>query len=167
MRGKNHFKSEWAQLEKEFFVHIIDKIDRQTSHRGYAWVTDASGCGFSNVDMDFAKFMVSLDNYFPRGQKYNLLVDLPWILSAVAKIVISLMSEEVQNSMKFISKSELTDYVSIDNIPLYLGGNFDTNLTKIPEGVKSISEMPQLGFTEDQIKSIYKTYKHILSPNEI
>lgn len=153
--GKNHYKSDLGTLEKQFLVHHIEKLDAKTSNEGWVLVLDALNAGLSNVDMDFTKFMVIvLQDYFPRAVKHILVIDLPWVLNAFAKLILAFMSEELRNRVKFVKRAELENYISRDEIPV------DSN--QIPDGVKPLHLLPELGFNKNQIEKIYSIYKSIL-----
>jgi len=116
-----YHKSELTPLIKKFLVYQFEKLDRQTSHQGWATISDSTGSGLSNIDMDFSNFMTDiLQTHYPRGPKYMAVVDLPWILNATAKLVMSFMNEELKNSIKFIKKDELPQYIGTEYIPVHL-----------------------------------------------
>lgn len=145
---------------KQYVIYLIEKLDSQTSHEGWATVVDSTGSGLSNVDMDFIKFMIEiLQTYYPRGHKYIAVVDLPWILNATAKLIVSFMNEELKTRMKFTKKEELTQYMDCQCIPIHLKGSYDKDLVVIPEGVNTLEQLSHTKLSADQIKKIHSIFK--------
>ena len=159
-RLSRFYKSEMSPLLKKNVVYMFEKLDRETRDQGWATISDATGAGLSNVELDFLLFMTDvLQNHYPRGPKYNAFVDLPWILNATAKLVMSFMNEELKNSMKFIKNSELPEFIDKEYIPVHLKGTFDKEVVFIPDGVKPLEELTHSGLSADQIKKIRNTFK--------
>jgi len=159
-----HKSAELGTLIRQYTVYQYELIDRQTSHQGWANAVDSNGMGLSNVDLDYSYFLIDvLQNYYPRGFKYMLVIDLPWILNATSKLVLAFMNEEIRKTVKFIKKDELTNYLDNDSIPVHLNGNYSNCLTTIPDGVKPLDQLSHTKFTEDQIKKIYSTFKEELN----
>ncbi|XP_054153377.1 motile sperm domain-containing protein 2-like [Oppia nitens] len=156
----HHRCADWNQLLKQFIVYQYELLDRdQDREGGWAVVGDPTGAGLGNVEMDFNNFTVDvLQSYYPKGPKYMLVVDLPWVLTATAKLIMAFMNEHLRQTVKFIKRDELDAYVSPEYIPVHMkGGQYDKPLVQIPEGVRPLDKHEQ--FTADQIKKIYSTYK--------
>ena len=159
-----YHKSDLTPLIKKYLVYIFEKLDRQTSHQGWGTISDSTGSGLSNVDMDFSNFMTEvLQNYYPRGPKYMAIVDLPWILNATAKLVMSFMNEELKNCVKFIKKDELTQYINPEYIPVHLKGSYDKDMVFIPEGVKPLEQLTHIQYSAEHSFLSYFLLKLILT----
>jgi len=158
-----HKSAELGLLLRQFTVYQFEKADRQTSNHGWGIVNDPTDSGLSNVDLDYCYFLSDvLQSYYPHGIKYMLVVDLPWILNATSKLILAFMGEELRNTVKFIKKKDLPNYLETDSIPLHLDGNYSQSLTTIPQGVEPLEKWTHTKFTSDQIKKIYSTFKNEL-----
>ena len=157
--GRYH-KSELTPLIKKYLVYWFEKLDRQNSHQGWASIIDSTGAGLSTIDIDFCFFTVEvLQNYYPRGLKYICVVDLPWILNATAKLVLSFMNEELRNCVKFIKSEELPQYVNSEQIPVHLKGTYEKDMDYVPKEVRKLEELTHTHYHPEQIKNIRSAYK--------
>ena len=100
-----------------------------------------------------------LQNYYPRGIKYQAVVDLPWILSATGNLMMSFMNEELKNSVKFLTSDDLHQYLDQEYIPVHLKGTYDKDMVSVPEGVKTLEELTHTQFSAEQIKKIRAAFK--------
>ena len=153
-------KSELTPLIKKFMVYITEKLDRQTSNQGWATVIDFTGASLFDVDLDFNKFVIDVhENYYPRGEKYTIAVDMPWILNATSKQVMSFMNEESKNSLKFLKSEELPQYIDPEQIPVQLKGKYDKDMFVIPKCAKPLEQLTHTHYSADQIKKIRSVFK--------
>ena len=151
--------SEFNQLLKQYIAHVVEKVDASAGRKGVVMVTDANGARLANVNMDCFKFKIELNSYYPESLKNNFVVDLSWMLSGVAKIILSLCDRNLRERVRFISRRELTKFIDLEFIPVELDGKRDTKLV-IPEGVKSMRELDHLDLNDKVIKKYYKCYNH-------
>ena len=157
-RFGRYYKSCLTDLIKQYAVYQFEKCDSQTSNQGWAIVIDGTGIGLSNVDMDFSNFLTDvLQTHYPRGLKYIAVVDLPFILNATAKLILSFMNEELKSTVKFITKDELTQYLDSSHIPVHLKGSYDKQIAYMPSGAKPLEQIG--GFTAEQIKKIRSIFE--------
>ena len=149
----HHKVEELIELIRQFFVHLVNKID-VSSGGEWALVFDSTNSGISNVDMDFSRFIVQvLQHYYPKGYKYVLIYELPWIMMAFWKITRAWVAEEVKQLIKFASGAQIFDYIDPDNVPQYIpGGKNPKPINRVPEGVKSPEFLPHFNFTAQQIQ---------------
>jgi len=160
-RMSRHHKSDLGQLQRQYVVYMFEKADKQTSHQGWAQVADNTGAGLGNVEMDFSNFCTDvLQNHYPRGLKYNAVVDLPWILNATIKLMLAFMNEELRSTVKMIKKDELTQYIDQKFIPVHLKGSYEGEIGGVPPCAKPLEQFGN--FTPDQIKKIRSTFKEEL-----
>ena len=155
--GRYH-KSDLTELIKQFAVYQFEKCDSQTSNQGWAMISENSSTGLSNVDMDFNNFLTDvLQTHYPRGPKYTAVVDLPFILNATMKLVMNFMNDELKNTIKIITKDELTQYLDPSHIPVHLKGSYDKEIAYMPSDAKPLEQIG--GFTAEQIKKIKSAFK--------
>ena len=103
---------------KQLVVYLFEKADRGTKNEGWAIVLDASSVGYLNLDMDFLNFILEvLTMYYPRGPKYILLLELPYLYYPAANLVFNFLGEDIKSRVKYINKDELTQYIDAKNIP--------------------------------------------------
>lgn len=157
----HHKVNELSQYIKEFFVHNVNKIDLLSGSRKWAMVFDCSNGTLSNIDMDFSRYIINvLQNYFPKGFKYVLIYEMPWIMVAFWKITRTWLSEEIKQLIKFAKKEEIFNFIDAENLPNYIkGGLCLKSICNVPEGVKSAEELPHLNFTAEQIQRFRKIFK--------
>jgi len=155
---RNHRKiSEMNPLTKQFVAHMMEKIDAQEGRKGFVLVSDTNGSGLSNIDMDVFKFKIELTAYYPEAMRLNLNVDMPWLLNGVAKVIVSLCGAKLRESVKFISRKELLDYVDPEVLPIELGGKREPKIVS-PDGVLTLKQLPQLGLADSVIHKYYKSF---------
>ncbi|XP_064339473.1 motile sperm domain-containing protein 2 isoform X5 [Camelus dromedarius] len=67
---------------------------------------------------------IYLHGYDKEGNKLSKMVifDMPWIMNAAFKIVKSWLGPEAVSLLKFTSKSDIQDYVSVEYLPPHMGG---------------------------------------------
>jgi len=157
----HHKVNELSQYIKEFFVHNVNKIDQMSGSGKWAMVFDCSNGTLSNVDMDMSRYIINvLQNYFPRGYKYVLIYEMPWIMVAFWKITRTWLSEHVQQSVRLAKKDEIFHFIDPENVPNYIdGGKCLKSIHTIPEGVKRAEELPHLNFNSEQIERFRSIFK--------
>lgn len=58
-------KPDFDELARKYFIYNCEKIVSENSHRGFAIIFDCHQASLSNVDLDFARFIIStLSNYY-------------------------------------------------------------------------------------------------------
>ena len=149
----HHKVAELSEMIKQFFVHQVNKIDSRSDGQ-WAVVFDCSNGGLANVDMDFARFITQvMQCYFPKGYKYILIYEMPWIMAAFWKITRTWLSNEVKEQIKSATGLEIFDFIDAENVPQYIpGGKCQKSIHTIPEGVKAAELLPHITFTEEQMK---------------
>lgn len=158
-----------VQYFRQFVVGVINRVDIESGEKGYALVFDVTGVSMSNADMDFLQFLINtLKNSFPYGLRYVLVYNLPRLLRplwAIAKMWVG----RHQKIIKFANGDEIKEYIPVENIPKYLGGEAVVDFTLPPEGCKSVKELaPQYGFTEDEVNKYMKIFEpHIKEANKL
>lgn len=162
IRNQRTFK-EINVLVRQFVVHTMERVDRQSGETGFILVTDANGGGLANVDLDLAKFKIAAIDNYPLGMKAMYIVDQPWLLSAIIRIIIGLMSEKLKKLINFCKGSELLDIMDSQYIPTTLKGTRDKHA--FPNDLVSLDkkavEDKEFDFplSENFLDNFYNTYK--------
>ena len=152
------------ELAKAFSAHILEKVDNMAGEKGFVIVVDNNGGGMSNINLDHAKFMTSVMEYYPLGARAIYSVDLPWLLNSIMKLIISFMSAKVQALVHFINHDDLLAYVDEREIPLALKGKREK--AAIPTGLETLhARARELELSDNFVDTFYKTMK-IARPNE-
>lgn len=152
---KNEAMKPIFELYTSFMIHQHD-LKKGANNPGIL-VIDATGSGLSNIDLKYSFFMVELmQDHYPLCYRRIINVNLPFILNATSKIIMSMMGEQLRNSVDFIKHQKLVEYISKDNIPSHLDGSMVVNSGKAPQGCVTLKEK---GMDADTIAKIYSTYK--------
>ena len=155
---KNLIKiNDFIPLEQQFIAHRLEKLDSTAGREGWTLVIDTQSTAISNVSLEMWKWKISLLQYFPQGMKRVLIVDLPWILNSIMKIIISFLSPKLRENVSFVKREQLQEYIDPDYIPLYLKGNREKRL--FPEDIKPMSELTHLALNEKQIENYTKKHQ--------
>ncbi|CAB1327895.1 unnamed protein product [Coregonus sp. 'balchen'] len=83
-----------------------------------------------------------------------LMYEMPWIMNAAWKIVKNMLSQDAIDKLKFVSKSDIQNYVDGEHLPSYMGGTdpFKFSYPPLPDDVfqNPISETGQEDDTESK-----------------
>ncbi|GAB6022523.1 Motile sperm domain-containing protein 2 [Chamberlinius hualienensis] len=113
-----------AKMIKRYFIHYMEKLEKEDAENKITIIFDMQGAGLANVDMDFLFFMFScFKTYYPSSVALILAFDMPWIFSAMWKIVKSWLSAGAANKIKFVNKKTILEYVDPDQLLNEFGGN--------------------------------------------
>ena len=111
-------------LFKKFMVYQMLKADAEGAKdgkNGWLILFDCCNIGVANVDLDMVAFIANtLKLYFPMGQKYILIHNLPWYLTYVKDFALKMLPATVQKVLKFSDSKTITDYISPENLPKHL-----------------------------------------------
>jgi hypothetical protein len=154
---------EISDVFKAFILCVLEQCDRATNGRGTAVVFDLTGAGLQNVDLGFLYWLLnSFRNYCPKGVSYILVYNLPWFLSATAKLAMSWMSETNRRSLRFVQGKEIEKFIAPECLPDYLGGTCPIDYRAVPEGSRPAVEVCQrMNISVEQalkIKELFKEY---------
>lgn len=109
--------------------------------------------------------MTSLRDRFPLSSRQILIAGLPWVLTPVFKLVMSLIPASQAAAFKLINLDELNQYIDENQIPSSLGGYSKTKFQVVPSKAKGAHEFEQLSqSTANKLK------KHVDSktdPNDL
>ena len=167
--GKYHHKSDFSPILKQYWIHMLEKIDSKNKNGGWAVVVWTAGTGLSNMELNHALFVVDvLQNYFPLGMAYELVVDMHWILNATWKIIRNFMREEVREKVKLVDIKTVKEYVDDSQIPEAFGGKSKEPMLKIPPDVKPLDQIKdKFGLNDKQVEKIRSAFKDALKDNPV
>lgn len=156
-RNQRSFK-EAALFARQFVAHNLERVDRAAGEDGFILVMDTNGAGISNIDIDLVRFKLTIIEHYPCGLKQMLVVDLPWLLNSVMKIIVSFMSPQIKELVEYTKKTEMKKYMDEENIPVSLSGKRDKCL--FPPDLKPLEDIYEsLNFNEKFVDNFYSTYK--------
>lgn len=116
--------TELVPIIKKFGNYLLHQVDEYTNGNGITGVADFQGTGIQNAEIDLLFYAITtLRNYFPAGINRILIVDLPWVLKACWGLAKAWLPENRRKLVEFITRKELTEYIDIDNLPDFMGGN--------------------------------------------
>jgi hypothetical protein len=91
-------------LEMQFIAHRTEKLDSEASRDGWTMVEDTLGSGLRNFDLETVKFKIEPLEYYPQGLKLSLIVDMPWIINSVFKLILSLVSPKLRECVVLLEE---------------------------------------------------------------
>ena len=151
--------AEMTPLILQFLAHQIEKIDRKSGNKGWLSVNDCLGVGMANVDMTLARFRIELLNYYPKGMKYGLNVDLPWIIGPIFKVIKGFMNKNIRDHVIIIKREQLPDFFDLEEIPICFGGKRQSeSVTTLLTGLSPLCQLQHLNFSQELIDTFYYTY---------
>lgn len=108
--------------------------------------------------------MTSLRDRFPLSSRQILIAGLPWVLTPVFKIVMSLIPASHAAAFKLINMDELTQYIEDNQIPSSMGGTSKTKFQLIPSQSRSALEFE--GLSKSAAGKLKKHVESKTDPNE-
>jgi len=122
---KRHIKGvEKMEDMKKFFVYYMERIDREENGDRITVFFDCSNCGLKNMDMEFIQFIINcFKDYYPWMLNYILVFEMPWVLNAAWKIIKAWLPAAGVKLIKFLTKSNLSEYVDEQNALEAWGGS--------------------------------------------
>lgn len=146
-------------LTLQFIAHITERVDTMAGETGYIIVTDASGGGLQNVDLENARFTLDILQHYPLGSKDIYCVNLPWILNGIMKLVMAFTPARLKELIHFISVEELPAIVDAQYAPEALKGT-RTKLV-LPVGVVPLRERYQELQFEEKVLNMVKDVEEV------
>lgn len=170
MRVKMHHKcAELDEPIKGFLVHTFNKAEKLCKGQGFALVFDLTGLSYSNVDLPFLSFLITFGGkHFPGSLVYILVYNLPWLFSAMQKVVFAMLPEEATGIIKFAKGDQIFNYIDAENVPDYIpGGECKRNFRSVAPGSKPILDLvTAYGYTQETYDRLYPEFKKDLDESE-
>lgn len=154
---------------------------RQTNGDQITIFFDMMDTGLSNMDMEFTKYLISLNKYYyPAFINYILIFEMPWVLngnyllitvtlipkicstnwnnfSAAFRIIKSWLPARAVQKIKFINKGTIREYVNPNRMLVSWGGEDDYAFDFSPEMRFDLSS------TSTQVSKMEETKKKTVS----
>ncbi|RKP17668.1 CRAL/TRIO domain-containing protein [Rozella allomycis CSF55] len=126
-RVKLHDKNAQSQEDSEKFTVYYTESVRRILPKGHEKITlvfDLTDFTMNSMDYQMVKFLVTcFEAYYPESLHQCLVVNAPWIFWGCWKIIKPWIDPIICEKIKFLkSYSELVEFIDVDQIPKYFGG---------------------------------------------
>lgn len=143
---------ELLEIEKQFLVHIFEKIDCLTNGNGLVILIDFEGAGYSNWDLQSIKFLINFTKrYAPVGLQYVVIYKLPWLLSGMWGLVKKSLPEYVANRIRLCDENSITEFIDRKNLPDYMGGTCRRNYRWFPKDSPTLFQYAKAHDIPDEV----------------
>ncbi|XP_055471752.1 motile sperm domain-containing protein 2 isoform X1 [Psammomys obesus] len=124
IRVKYHIKDQKTIMDKKKLIAFwLERYSKRENGKPITVMFDMSETGLNSIDMDFVRFIINCFKvYYPKYLSKIVIFDMPWIMNAAFKIVKSWLGPEAVSLLKFTSKNEIQEYVSVEYLPPHMGG---------------------------------------------
>ncbi|XP_021356599.1 motile sperm domain-containing protein 2-like isoform X2 [Mizuhopecten yessoensis] len=110
-------------MVKKFLAYHFETIYKEEPTKEIVVVFDMSQAGLSNLDMDLIKFVITCFKiYYPTLLGYMLIYEMPWLFNAAWKIIKAWLSPHAIAKIKFVTKSDIQEYINKDQLLEHMGG---------------------------------------------
>lgn len=122
--GKHIKGQEKMEDMKKFFVYFLERLNKEERGEQFTIMFDCKGAGLKNMDMEFVQFLIGvIKDYYPDPLNYILVFEMPWVLNAAFKIIKAWLPPAAVKKIKFLTKSNMGEYVTDENRLEEWGGN--------------------------------------------
>ena len=157
--------------QMQFLAFVVNRIERRFEQlQCWTLVFDCTDIGFCNVNLTLIHFLIDLlRGYFPLSVRYAIVLDVPWILNAIQKFVLSLLPDDNRQLIRFVNRKALRNYVTDDNIPTILGGSCDKDIFERSPKCESIEQLAKelYGLDGDETEKVMRPYQTLLKETEL
>ncbi|XP_066959975.1 motile sperm domain-containing protein 2-like [Macrobrachium rosenbergii] len=121
-------------LMKRFLIYFLERLEREENGEQITVFFDMTNTGMKNMDMDLIQYMINLfKSYYPWFLNYIIVFEMPWLLSAMWKIIKNWLPPKAIDKIKFLDRKSLKDYVNSDQALTIWGGTDDYEYEFEPE----------------------------------
>ncbi|XP_039287227.1 motile sperm domain-containing protein 2 isoform X2 [Nilaparvata lugens] len=140
-KWKKHVKGKWDFEEiKRCVIYWFERLERMNNGDQITLFFDMADSGLNNVDMEFTKYLIGLCKlYYPNFLNNILIFEMPWILNAAFRAIKAWLPAKGVAKLKFVQKSNLKEYVSVDQALASWGGRDSYVFEFEPESADSLS----------------------------
>lgn len=150
---------------------MVNKIERRCEQlQCWTLVFDCTGIGFCNVNLALIHFLIDLlRSYFPLSVRYAIVLNVPWILNAIQKFVLSLLPENNKQLIRFLKRKDLHHFITESNIPMYVGGQNEKDIFECSENCKSIEFLAKelYGLEREETEKVMRPYQNLLKETQL
>ncbi|XP_003463085.1 motile sperm domain-containing protein 2 isoform X1 [Cavia porcellus] len=124
IRAKYHIKDQKTIMDKKkLIVFWLERYAKRENGKPITVMFDLSEAGLNTIDMEFVRFIINCFKvYYPKYLSKMVIFDMPWIMNAAFKVVKGWLGPEAVSLLKFATKNEVQDYVSVEYLPPHMGG---------------------------------------------
>jgi len=133
---------------KQIFVYLLERIERETGGK-ITIVFDCQGAGVRNVEIEAIQFIMQvLIHGYPNLVRRIVVLEMPWVMNTVWRLVKSLLPGPAQDMIKFCSKANISEYIEPSGLPRELGGEDDWQYRWEPEQRREVTPEEEGGLEE-------------------
>ncbi|XP_034942102.1 motile sperm domain-containing protein 2-like [Chelonus insularis] len=122
-----------AELQR-CVIYWLERLEREGNGDQITIFFDLTDSGLSNLDTDFIRYIVNLlKNYYPNFLNNIILLELPWVLNAILKIIKTWLPPQAIPKIKQVNKAGLKEFVDSDVALKSWGGTSDFVFKFTPE----------------------------------
>uniref|UniRef100_A0A8C8CQ34 MSP domain-containing protein n=1 Tax=Oncorhynchus tshawytscha TaxID=74940 RepID=A0A8C8CQ34_ONCTS len=156
-RVKLHMKDVKMLTEKKMYVAFwLESYARREPGIPLTVIFDMFEAGLSCVDMDLIKYIINcFQVYYPRL--------FCTVYIAALKIVKNMLSQDAIDKLKFVSKSDIQNYVDGEHLLSYMGGTYPIKFSypPLPDDVFQ-NPIPETGQEDDTDSPTLRTRNVVL-----
>ncbi|XP_075250559.1 uncharacterized protein LOC142342840 isoform X2 [Convolutriloba macropyga] len=111
---------------KRLYILLFEKIlwDSVITNSQVCLVMDLVNAGTANLDLTFLRFAVNmLQNFYPDLPEVIIPFQMPFYFRATWAVIKTWLSPEELSIIKFCGPKEIERFMSLDDVPLHMGGN--------------------------------------------
>ncbi|RWS12082.1 motile sperm domain-containing protein 2-like protein [Dinothrombium tinctorium] len=156
--------SDWLEISKKFVVYLMETLDKETNGKNWSIIWDCDGGTLFNVDIELLVFCITTCfRYYPKGAKYYLLHELPFVLWGIYQLGRTFIPEHYRNTICFSTRRNIADLIGIESLPDYLGGECNKKYRGPIEGAPGIEEVAKDNdLNENAVKKFFSHYQSFL-----
>nr|CAB3263911.1 probable glycerophosphoryl diester phosphodiesterase 3 [Phallusia mammillata] len=111
-----------AQVQR-LLTMWLERIQQAYPGQSITFLLDVSKSSLANVDLGGIKFMLEcFTTNFPGMLEKIIILEMPWIMNAIWKVVKQWMTENQRKKTVFSSFKDLKQYIDPDQLHPYMGG---------------------------------------------
>lgn len=143
--GKNYRKPDPSMkwIIRNFITFALRRFDdvHKDDLEQFIAVFDVTDTTFSNMDLDFVAWLISVRDFFPRRFLAINIVGIPFLLRPIIKLVISWLPENYKQITHCGTWDDLVGAnIDLDQLPYEVGGTADDRWRLAPPGSPWASE---------------------------
>ncbi|KAH9501464.1 Motile sperm domain-containing protein 2, variant 4 [Dermatophagoides farinae] len=156
------------QIFRNFILFQMERCLHRSHGHGITMIVDFNGFSYANIDLDFIIWGAKLLTKFcPKSLKRIVCYDMSRIVIPFYNIFKRLLSDEIQQRLRFWNDDEIFKYIDRNNLPRYLGGTCH-HYRNVPTECQSIIDYGHdHDWSDNDIGHILKLIKPNLDESEM